>query len=174
MNEEKGYLYRCAHADGATLKQLVKDFVAVAPPCWSFGGAVLWDVEPAKGRENLRPVQEVTEPAALDISGDFGHAFSRQAEIRWKRREDGDYDLLLLTETALTPERADLFGGQLLLVFPVVLVPDERAADLLDTPRGEREQGIRHRLDRKEYRDEQLAVRFVRYVGLRRVKETPP
>jgi len=168
--QEQGRLYRCAKADGDTIRRLVGELVGL--PCWSFGGAVLWDVEPDKKRDNLRPISAISDLAKLDLSGDFGHAFSAQAELRWKRRDAQCYDLLLLTERSLSPEQAGQFGGgEPLLELPTVRTPKDAAANMLDTPREEREQGVRYRLDRKEYRDAQGRVHVVRYTGLRKEQE---
>lgn len=167
--QEQGYLYRCAQADGATLRSLVQDLIGL--PCWSFSAAILWDVEPDKKSANLRPISKVSDLTTLDIRGDFGHAFSQQAELRWKRRDAQTYDLLLLTEAPLLPNQVGLFGAQPLWEFPEVRRAALGSANLQDTPREERAQGIRYYLDRKEYRDQQGSVRFVRYTTLQKKQE---
>jgi len=98
-----GYLYRVYPADAAQLRALIAQFVS--PPCWTFGGAARWDFEPARGQANLRPITPLADAAAiagLDLTGDFGHAFSPQAEVRWRRRDATTYDVLVLSERSLT------------------------------------------------------------------------
>ena len=163
--QEQGHLYRCAQADGTTLRHLVEHLVGM--PCFSFGGMILWDVIPGKGRDNLRPITKISDLATLDISGDFGHAFSAQAELRWKRRDAQTYDLLLLTEQPLSAAQASQVGGKPLLVLPTVRTPGDCATNLQDAPHDQRVQGVRYRLECKEYRDGQGSVRFVRYTRLR-------
>ncbi|MCS7289883.1 MAG: hypothetical protein NZ699_12200 [Roseiflexus sp.] len=99
-----GYMYRLREATGAEVRSVVRQCVGV--PCWTFGGASLWDVVPEKGRENLRPITRLGDIDHLDITGDFGHAFSERAEVRWKRLDDDAYDVLILSETELFIEDA--------------------------------------------------------------------
>lgn len=95
-----GYIYRICKATGAEVRQVARQCVGV--PCWTFGGAALWDVVPADGRANLRPITKLSDIDRLDIRGDFGHAFSERAEVRWKRLDDDAYDVLILSETELS------------------------------------------------------------------------
>ncbi len=99
-----GYMYRLREATGAEVRQAVRQCVGV--PCWTFGGASLWDVVPEDGSANLRPITKLSDIDHLDIRGDFGHAFSERAEVRWKRLDDDAYDLLVLSETELFIEGA--------------------------------------------------------------------
>lgn len=94
-----GYIYRIREATGAEVRQVARQCVGV--PCWTFGGAALWDVVPADGRANLRPITQLSDIDHLDVCGDFGHAFSERAEVRWKRLGDDAYDVLILSETEL-------------------------------------------------------------------------
>jgi hypothetical protein len=105
-----GYLYRIPRADSATLRATVAAVVGF--PCTSFGGAALWDFDPAAGRDNLRPLQAVASAAQLDVAGDFGHAFGRSAEVRWRRRGQEHYDILVLTDTPGAPVGARPLGGE--------------------------------------------------------------
>lgn len=91
-----GYMYRIATADATTLRETVQKVVGF--PCWSFGGAALWDVDSRNERNNLRPITRIDMPENLSISGDFGHAFNQTAEVRWKRCKDAVYDLLILSD----------------------------------------------------------------------------
>lgn len=99
-----GYIYRLLRATGDRVRDVVRTYVKI--PCWTFGGASLWDVRPEEGRANLRPITRLEEVAALDVSGDFGHAFSASAEVRWKRLEDNSYDVLILSEQPLSIQDA--------------------------------------------------------------------
>ncbi|MFV9504096.1 MAG: hypothetical protein AB4911_05965 [Oscillochloridaceae bacterium umkhey_bin13] len=94
-----GYVYRVCPADPARLRALVNDFVGW--PCWSFGGAAQWDFVPTEGQKNLREVTRLANLTALNLDGDFGHAFSPQAEVRWQRRDTLAYDVLILSEQPL-------------------------------------------------------------------------
>ena len=94
----QGYVYRIANADGETLLRVIRAVIAL--PCWTFGGASVWDFDAAK-RDNLRPISKIMSATAVTkdhIKGDFGHAFARNAEVRWKRRDAQTYDVLILTE----------------------------------------------------------------------------
>lgn len=96
----KGCLYRIAPTDAARIRTLTQDVVGL--PCWSFGGAALWDLDPDKGVNNLCPIKELRRLEDLDLRGDFGHIFSARAEMRWKRRDNGEYDVLVLSEQPLS------------------------------------------------------------------------
>jgi len=104
----KGCLYRIDRADAARIGALARDIVGL--PCWSFGGAALWDLDPGKGSDNLRPIKALGRLEDLDLSGDFGHIFSMRAEVRWKRRDDGAYDVLVLSEQTLSIQGARTLG----------------------------------------------------------------
>ena len=105
-----GVIYRVARANAATLRSIVE--TAIGMPCWTFGGAALWDLDPAKGRENLRAIEPIQAISALDLSGDFGHAFARQAEARWKRIAQDSYDVLILGDTAPAIAGATPLGSE--------------------------------------------------------------
>jgi hypothetical protein len=96
MSEEHGYIYRVANADATQVQTIIAQHIGNGR---TFGGAAQWDFDTSKGRENLRPIKQFTGTVALDdLKGDFGHAFSEKAEVRWKRRDDGAYDVLILSE----------------------------------------------------------------------------
>lgn len=117
-----GYIYRIAKADADRLKELVRNVVGF--PCWTFGGASVWDFDATLKdiRLNLRPITTIDKSQTLDTRGDFGHAFSEKAEVRWKRIGQDSYDVLILSETAQTiqgayeiqPERLDNTQGKLI------------------------------------------------------------
>jgi hypothetical protein len=92
-----GYVYRIAQADDQRLRSVIATHIGAGS---TYGGAAQWDFNSKGGRANLRPITHFTNTATVDISGDFGHAFNRDVEVRWKRRDDGDYDVLILSEQA--------------------------------------------------------------------------
>lgn len=107
-----GYLYRIFPADAARLRAVAAELIS--PPCWTFGGAALWDFDASKGRANLRPVTPLPGAdaiAALEIAGDFGHLFGAEAELRWKRYDETTYDLLVLSEQELTLAGASVLAA---------------------------------------------------------------
>ncbi|NTU85975.1 MAG: hypothetical protein HGA45_42725 [Chloroflexales bacterium] len=167
----KGYLWRLPRADASTLKRLIADLLPET--CWSFGGALLWDVrrDLADKRFNLRPINPVAS-SAIDISGDFGHAFADTIEVRWKRRDDGDYDVLVLTEQAGNPAQQQ--GLTQIATFPQVEAMAGRKALFLDTPAEIRAKKQHYRLDYNEYRAANGATQFVRYVRYESREEDEP
>jgi hypothetical protein len=158
-----GYLWRLPKANATTLKNLI---AAVFPStCWCFGGALLWDVNPENGRENLRPIEEM-DASRVNINGDFGHAFAEHAEVRWKRRDAGDYDVLLLAET-LDTQILTSYGLSEIACFTTVVDMAGDAALMLNTPREVQEQGVHCRLGYKEYHAGNGVTQFARYVHYR-------
>lgn len=95
MSEEYGYIYRVEH----TSKQQLLDLIAkhVGDAGWTFGGAAQWDFVAGRGRGNLRAIERYAT-TLINTDGDFGHAFDEHAEVRWKRHDDGAYDVLILSE----------------------------------------------------------------------------
>lgn len=104
-----GHLYRVCPATEDRIRELVRDYVGESG--WSFGGAAAWDFEPERGHKNLRALAKFDDATTLDCTGDFGHAFSLRAEVRWKRRDDGSYDVLVLSEQQLTIAGATSLPG---------------------------------------------------------------
>lgn len=96
MSEEYGYIYRVEHASKQQLIDLIAKHVGDAG--WTFGGAAQWDFVAGHGRGNLRTIERYTSAISINVSGDFGHVFDEHAEVRWKRRDDGAYDVLILSE----------------------------------------------------------------------------
>jgi hypothetical protein len=90
-----GYIYRIPQSDATYLQSLITTWVGAG---WTFGGAAQWDFDSHAGRGNLRAIKAITATDLIDVKGDFGHAFSASAEVRWKRRDDGGYDVLVLSE----------------------------------------------------------------------------
>lgn len=104
------YTYRIAHADAARLTHLVSAHILHEAHCWTFGGALQWDFAPHNGQRNLRPIDRIATVQPEHLRGDFGHFFSHNAELRWKRRGLDDYDTLILSEQPLTIADATLIG----------------------------------------------------------------
>lgn len=159
----RGYAYRLAPArpDAGVSAEVVEQIVRrlLDEPRWAFRAASLWDAEEGAGRANLRPIAPVPAGEAPDLRGDFGHVFSARAELRWRRREDGQYEALLLTEGPLDDGEGGL--QQIGRIYYAVEVPPE-ANELLELDA----RGPRRSLRRVEYRDpDSLAVRFVRFCG---------
>jgi hypothetical protein len=123
-----GYLYRIPQADAALLQRVIAELVT--PNGWTFGGAALWDFDIRLGPANLRPLQPFTAGAAVSLAGDVGHAFNRAAEVRWKRRDDGAYDVLVLSETEQTLAEAQLLGCWSTTASPTYLRQTDNAPDI--------------------------------------------
>lgn len=102
MSDERGYMYRVARAD----KQQLQDVIAMhlGESGWTFGGATQWDFDPYVDDKHthLRDITPIVPGEQVNIKGDFGHAFNKDIEIRWKRRDDAAYDVLILSETPLS------------------------------------------------------------------------
>lgn len=107
------YLYRIAETDAAGLTQAIIQIVGF--PCWTFSGAIFWDLivsdDQAERRKNLRTIEQTADAASLDLRGDFGHAFLPHAEVRWKRLDNGGYDLLILADSIPKTSGAETLQG---------------------------------------------------------------
>lgn len=107
-----GVIYRVACADADNVRTIAQEVVGL--PCYTFGGAILWDMDAHKGTENLRHLQYLTSSLDEDASllkGDFGHIFSSRAEVRWKRKTQDTYDVLILSDQPPPIEHAVAIGG---------------------------------------------------------------
>ena len=166
----EGYLYRLPSADVAMLRGLVRDLVTL--PCWTFGGAALWDVDLNAGRENLRPITEIRAVDELDLRGDFGHAFSEAAEVRWQQRDAGRYDALVLLERPLTAQELGTTGLQAIQQC-TAKAASAPIAVILTTPHELQQQGIRWQLTYVEYHAANGAVQLVRYTIRGAPREKP-
>lgn len=109
MSANEGHIYRIASTTATQLLKLIQDYLG---DCWTFGAAAQWDFDPAQKQSNLRKVHEQKRAISKDdLIGDFGHAFSDKAEIRWKRIDESQYDVLILAEQAL-----DIAGAEALTI----------------------------------------------------------
>ncbi len=108
-----GVIHRVARADAHTVRTIAAEVVGF--PCYTCGGAILWDMDAQKGTANLRELQHITSSLDEDASllvGDFGHIFSPRAEVRWKRRAQDTYDVLILSDQPPTTiDQAVAIGG---------------------------------------------------------------
>lgn len=160
-NDTSGYLYRIARADAATLRKLVGELVLTPPqPAWSFGGAAMWDIDPKGKKEHLRPITLLSSADELNLEGDFGHAFSQAAELRWKRIDRDHYDLLVLSERSLSALESDEYR----------LVPPDQISVRYPQNVAIQLEGRRHagnNLHYVEYRVKSGAVQFLRYREVR-------
>lgn len=152
----RGYAYRLPKTDRDTLRDLAATWAAL--PAWQFGAVALWDMATAQGRDTLRPITPVDAAAQLNFSGDFGHVFSPAGEARWRRVDNETYDVLLLAEQ---PDQAlvQRYTLHQIGLYTAVVVPPG-AADLINM------HGERRRLERVEYRRDDLAVELIRYTKL--------
>jgi len=115
-NTASVYLYRLAPAGEDQVRALVDQLLGQSG--WTFGGASIWDVvqdsDPERLRQNLRAIRLLSAEIPLDVRGDFGHAFNKDVEVRWKRIDAASYDrkridaasydVLVLREQPLAPE----------------------------------------------------------------------
>lgn len=159
--EALGYAYRRAPVDGATVLRLAAELLGLdaLPPgqAWGFGGAAQWDFSAKDGRDNLRAVAPLGELGADALKGDFGHLFTRGAEVRWRRLDADSYDLLALREAPLGEDERERLGLREIGTFATAEVP---AADGVLIEEGHARLGL------VEYRDPAtLALRLVRYAG---------
>ncbi|KAB8145985.1 hypothetical protein F8S13_02595 [Chloroflexia bacterium SDU3-3] len=102
MSEGTSYIYRVYPASVAQIRTLITAHVG-GQGFW-FGGVALWlDGAPAP---QLQPVTPFATADEVVVAGDFGHAFSQSAEVRWKRYDETTYDVLVLCE-----HPAEVAGG---------------------------------------------------------------
>lgn len=160
-NQQPGYLYRICPADANRLRSLISEIVGSSG--WIFGGASVWDYDSNLDdpRKNLRTIVPTDPQSPPDVRGDFGHAFSQQAEVRWKRLTSDRYDILILTEGQPI---ASLAGCELPATGRLTTrVPHRNAWMVLQTPDDVQQRNQQWRLGYIEYVGENHAVRFVRY-----------
>jgi hypothetical protein len=98
---QRGYIARLRGLDREGLRALIGATVGEGH---AFAGDLV-RLEPPRpfSTQNLQD---------LALAYDFGYAYGAQAEVRWRRAEDGSYDALLLTEDErMVPHHATLLPG---------------------------------------------------------------
>jgi hypothetical protein len=156
---DTGYLHRIAPYTAeqalAFATQLHSETQQLA---WWISASQQWDVD-IKGT-NLRPFASFSQTELDAFQGDFGRIFCEAWELRWKRLDDGQYDLLILTEQtdlALPAEARRL---------PVAYTTKQSGKHNLLVHNPEPEVRKQQLIDYVEYLAENLAVVFVRYRAL--------
>jgi hypothetical protein len=108
----KGYAYRvrAQNNDGTfrglseqELRELIGEHIGSGT---TFEGDTLKLIPP-------RPFANARDAEVLPLRGDFGHAFNARAEVRWRRGEQGGFEVLLLSESPLkqVPAGVDQIGA---------------------------------------------------------------
>ncbi|NJM05879.1 hypothetical protein HC891_06290 [Candidatus Gracilibacteria bacterium] len=100
-----GYAYRWAALDRTALLALAAEVLGAQ--CWSYRASSYWDTH----QKPLLTHIDHGASAAIDLDGDFGQAFSKAAELRWRRNDADSYDVLVLTESALPTTNAIPIGS---------------------------------------------------------------
>lgn len=157
-----GYLYRIAPY---TAEQALAFAASLMDDnAWWFSASQQWDVKIKQSNTeaeslNLRPFQAFN-PANADLvfKGDFGRIFCAAWELRWKRLDDGQYDLLILTEqqTLALPAEARCLAPK----YHVRTVSQQSL--VVHQAEGQAQQQVSY----VEYLAENQAVMFVRYRAL--------
>lgn len=87
LNTQHGYVYRFKSYTQTQLRELIRNYVQP--------GIVLeYDIVTLE----LHKFQDANEQQTVPLLRDSGHAFGRDAEVRW-RRDDDTFDVLLLMES---------------------------------------------------------------------------
>lgn len=165
---DTGYLYRIAPYTADQALALAKQLQSNShKKAWWVNASQQWDVKTSnEAIDNLRDFIEFDQATNIDaFQGDFGRIFCEDWELRWKRLDDGLYDLLILTERTdlALPAEARRLASQ------YTTKASGKHSLLVHNPEPEnREQ---HLIDYVEYLAENLAVVFVRYKMSR--KEVP-
>jgi hypothetical protein len=155
-----GYLFRRAPLTSEGLLDLLQNEVFQATSVFAFGANSVV-IEPIRQYQHVSAISLTSGRGAFD----FGHVFSPQAEVRWKRKNN-TYDALILTEDASI---ITAMGGVLqALGDPYTTVRSPSKIDILiNTPRNIERRAMRWRLGYIEYRAKNQAVQFLRYTKLR-------
>jgi hypothetical protein len=91
MSAQQAYIARLTKQTEAQLRAIIGDSVGAG---YAFAGDIA----------RLSAPQQFAEPSSVKLDGDFGHAYSAQAEVRWRRNpgveqdDEATYDVLVLTE----------------------------------------------------------------------------
>lgn len=97
-----GYLHRIAPYTAEQALALAKQLQQQdkGQKVWWVSASQQWDVKTSHNlNDNLRDFTEFNQATDIDaFQGDFGRIFCKDWELRWKRLDAGQYDLLILTE----------------------------------------------------------------------------
>lgn len=145
--ETHGYVYRRALPNEQALRDLIAQYVFDGSEVFAFAADTV----------ALLEIKSYPSAAEVPVAYDFGHAFSRNAEVRWKKTDEG-YDTLLLAEHAIDALHDQMISGPLHIRTPL-----SKAWLVLRTPDDARKRKVQWRLGYVEYIGANRAVHFVRY-----------
>lgn len=110
MNEQAGYVYRCA---GQTAEQVA----ALIDACVGSGFAFAGDLV------KLSPPVPFSSASAALVEGDFGYVYGPRAELRWRRAHDL-FEVLVLTEdAAIRPDQGVPIGDDWIVCATHAILP---------------------------------------------------
>lgn len=145
MSEAYGYIYRFPRCDATVLRGLIARHIVRGT---AFEGTTV----------ELRPPQSFAnadDQQVLSLDGDFGHAYTSSAEVRWRQREPELFDVLLLIELPIEAASEHVVEE---IVGPWRLRQPSQALLFMTTSEDT------SRLPYVEYHAPNGAVQFVRYV----------
>jgi hypothetical protein len=119
-----GYFYRLQTAKPADVRRLAEQILQF--PCRQTYATSLWDVTELP---TLSKITGCDTAEQIVLAGDFGHLFDARAELRWKRCDDGSYDVLVLSERKLDPPGATLLAADWIAHEQNVISQGGRRAD---------------------------------------------
>jgi hypothetical protein len=149
MSEQdiRGYVYRRASLNEQGLRDLIAQYVFDGSQVFVFAA------------DNIDFLEIKPYPSAVEIpvAYDFGHVFSLNAEVRWKKTDTG-YDALLLAEHLIDALSDQMIGTPLNTRMPL-----PKAWLVLHTPEEARKRKVQWRLGYVEYIGANHTVQFTRY-----------
>lgn len=145
--ETRGYVYRRAPLSEQALRDLIAQYVFDGSQVFAFAADTV----------ALLEIKSYPSAAEVPVAYDFGHVFSGNAEVRWKKTDEG-YDALLLAEHAIAALNDQMISGPLHTRTPL-----PKAWLVLRTPEDAQKRKVRWRLGYIEYIGANRAVQFVRY-----------
>jgi hypothetical protein len=162
-----GYLYRIAPYTAMQALNLATQLQNNNPAVWWVSASQQWDVKTSHNpNDNLRNFTKFVQTTQLNaFAGDFGRIFCEDWELRWKRLDDGQYDLLILTE------QADLaLPAEARRLAPKYTIKQSGEHNLL-VHNPEPENRKQQLIDYVEYLAKNQAVVFVRYKATRKEEQ---
>ena len=88
MSKQPGYIYRFDNIEQIGLRGLIKNYVKYGR---AFEGNIVSLSSP-------KTFYNADDTETILLSHDFGYAFGRDAEVRWRRTAQDRFEVLLLTE----------------------------------------------------------------------------